>query len=136
MNTVWKGAISFGLVHIPVKMHSATEDHDIHFRTLHKSCSTPISMTRTCPRCDVKVDSADTVKGYEYESSKFVLFSEEEIEAIKPESARVIQILSFADLPQIDPIYFDKPRTSYLVLFILKRGEYCRVSKKENKNRN
>lgn len=109
MHTVWKGAISFGLVHIPVKMHSATEDNDIHFRTLHKTCSTPISQVRTCPRCDVKVETPDTVKGYEYTSNKFVIISEEEMEALKPESARVIQILSFADLPEIDPIYFDKP---------------------------
>ncbi|WP_305778761.1 Ku protein, partial [Paenibacillus agaridevorans] len=79
MHTVWKGAISFGLVHIPVKMHTATSDNDIHFRTLHKVCSTPISQYKFCSHCDVQVDQADIVKGYEYERSKFVLFSDEEI---------------------------------------------------------
>lgn len=109
MQTVWKGAISFGLVHIPVKLHSATEDKDITFRTLHKVCSTPISQSRICQQCDVRVETGDTVKGYEYDRNRFVVFNEDEIDSLKPESARVIQILSFADLPQIDPIYFDKP---------------------------
>jgi DNA end-binding protein Ku len=108
MHTVWKGAISFGLVHIPVKMHTATSDNDIHFRTLHKDCSTPISHNKYCSRCDIQVDQADIVKGYEYERSKFVLFSDEEIDALKPDSARTIEILSFANLPEIDPVYFDK----------------------------
>lgn len=108
MHTVWKGAISFGLVHIPIKMHSATSDNDIHFRQLHKSCSTPIAQNKICPNCDVRVDQADIIKGYEYEKSKFVIFNEKEIDALKPESARTIEILSFANLPEIDPVYFDK----------------------------
>lgn len=108
MQTIWKGAISFGLVHIPVKMHAAASDNDIHFRTLHKKCSTPISQTRFCKHCDERVETVDTVKGFEYSQSKFVIFNEEELEAMKPESARTIEILSFADLSEIDPVYFDK----------------------------
>jgi len=108
MQTIWKGAISFGLVHIPVKMHAAASDNDIHFRTLHKKCSTPISQTRMCKHCDEQVETADTIKGLEYQRSKFIIFSEEELEAMKPESARTIEIMSFADLSEIDPVYFDK----------------------------
>lgn len=108
MHTVWKGAISFGLVHVPVKMFTAVEDKDISFRTLHKTCSSPISQSRTCSHCNTKVETEDTTKGYEYEKGKFVLFNDDEIESLKPESARVIQILNFANLTEIDPIYFEK----------------------------
>ncbi|MEK4249908.1 non-homologous end joining protein Ku [Paenibacillus sp. FSL W7-1287] len=109
MHTVWKGAISFGLVHVPVKMHSATEDKDIHFRQLHKECKMPISYEKKCPHCDKAVTSDDIVRGFEYEKDKFVIIKDEELEAIKPESARLIKILDFVDLTDIDPIYFEKP---------------------------
>ncbi|MFC6334675.1 Ku protein [Paenibacillus septentrionalis] len=109
MHTVWKGAISFGLVHVPVKMHAATEDKDIHFRQLHKECKMPISYEKKCPHCDKEVKAEDIVKGFEYEKDKFVIVNQEELEAIKPESARTIKILDFVDLKEIDPIYFEKP---------------------------
>ncbi|NIK75682.1 DNA end-binding protein Ku [Paenibacillus castaneae] len=108
MHTVWKGAISFGLVHVPVKMFTATEDKDVHFRSIHKACGTPISNVRTCIHCDKEVGLDEIAKGFEYEKGKFVLFNEEEIEALKPESARVIQILDFVDLTDIDPLYYQK----------------------------
>jgi len=108
MHTVWKGAISFGLVHVPVKMFTATEDKDVRFRSIHKECGTPINHVRTCPHCDREVQLEEISKGFEYEKGKFVLFSEEEIDALKPESARVIQILDFVDLTDIDPLYYQK----------------------------
>lgn len=108
MHTVWKGAISFGLVHVPVKMFTATEDKDVHFRSIHRECGTPISNVRTCKHCDKEVELDDIAKGFEYEKGKFVLFNEEELEAMKPESARVIQILDFVDLTDIDPLYYQK----------------------------
>ncbi|MFD0671349.1 Ku protein [Cohnella sp. GCM10027633] len=109
MHTVWKGAISFGLVHVPVKMFTATEDKDIHLRMLHKACGTPISNVRTCQHCEQEIGWDDITKGYEYEKGSFVLFEADELEAIKPETTRTIQILDFVDLTDIDPIYFQKP---------------------------
>lgn len=109
MHTVWKGAISFGLVHVPVKMHAATEDKDIHFRQLHKACGMPINYEKKCSHCSTDINSEDIVKGFEYEKDKFVIVKEEELEAIQPESARIIKILDFVDLSDIDPIYFEKP---------------------------
>ncbi len=109
MHTVWKGAISFGLVHVPVKMFTATEDKDVHLRMIHKECGTPISNVRTCQHCEKEVVWEDITKGYEYEKGSFVLFDESELEAIKPETTRTIQILDFVDLTDIDPIYFQKP---------------------------
>lgn len=112
MHTVWKGAISFGLVHVPVKMHSATEDKDVRFRQIHKECGMPISYAKKCEHCDKEINQDDIVKGFEYEKGKFVLFNEEELEAIKPDVTKTIQILDFVDLTEIDPIYFQ--RTYYL----------------------
>lgn len=109
MHTVWKGAISFGLVHVPVKMHSATEDKDIHFRQLHKECGMPIAYEKKCPHCSKEVKTEDIVKGFEYEKDKYVIIKEEELKAIQPDSARVIKILDFVNLSDIDPIYFEKP---------------------------
>lgn len=109
MHTVWKGAISFGLVHVPVKMFTATEDKDIHLRMIHKACGTPISNVRTCQHCEQEVGWEDLAKGYEYEKDSFVLFEADELDAIKPETTRTIQILDFVDLSDIDPIYFQKP---------------------------
>ncbi|TFE27257.1 Ku protein [Cohnella luojiensis] len=108
MHTVWKGAISFGLVHVPVKMFTATEDKDVHLRMIHKECGTPISNVRTCPHCEKEVQWEEISRGYEHEKGRFVLFEPEEIDAIKPENTRTIQILDFVDLTEIDPLYYQK----------------------------
>ncbi len=108
MHTVWKGAISFGLVHVPVKMFTATEDKDVHLRYIHKPCGTPIAYTRSCPHCEKEAPWEEITRGYEYEKGRFVLFEEGELEAIKPENTRTIQILDFVDLTEIDPLYFQK----------------------------
>lgn len=112
MHTVWKGAISFGLVHVPVKMFTATEDKDVHLRYIHKPCGTPISYTRTCPHCEKPTEWEEITRGYEYEKGRFVLFDDDELEALKPETVRTIQILDFVNLEEIDPIYYQK--TYYL----------------------
>ncbi|BBI31817.1 non-homologous end joining protein Ku [Cohnella abietis] len=108
MHTVWKGAISFGLVHVPVKMFTATEDKDIHLRMIHKECGTPIANVRTCPHCEKELGWDDISKGYESEKDRFVLFESDELDAIKPENTRTIQILDFVDLTEIDPLYYQK----------------------------
>ncbi|MNB82311.1 putative DNA repair protein YkoV [compost metagenome] len=112
MHTVWKGAISFGLVHVPVKMFSATEDKDISLRYIHKECGSPLSYVRKCPVCEKEVAWEEIGKGYEYEKGKFVLFEKEELEQLTEESSKSITILDFVDLTEIDPIYFQK--TYYL----------------------
>ncbi|MFF2911834.1 Ku protein [Paenibacillus sp. NPDC057934] len=112
MHTVWKGAISFGLVHVPVKMFSATEDKDISLRYIHKECGSPLSYVRKCPVCDKEVAWEEIGKGYEYEKGKFVTFDKEELDQLTEESSKNITILDFVDLTEIDPIYFQK--TYYL----------------------
>lgn len=112
MHTVWKGAISFGLVHVPVKMFSATEDKDISMRYIHKECGSPLSYVRKCPVCDKEVEWEEIGKGYEYEKGKFVMFDKEELEQVGGQADKNIVILDFVDLQEIDPIYFQK--TYYL----------------------
>jgi DNA end-binding protein Ku len=112
MHTVWKGAISFGLVHVPVKMFSATEDKDISMRYIHKACITPLSYVRKCTTCEKEVDWEEISRGYEYEPGRFVLFEKDDLEQISGEANKEIKILDFVQLTDIDPVYFQK--TYYL----------------------
>lgn len=111
MHTVWKGAISFGLVHVPVKMFTATEDKDISMKYIHNKCGTPLNYVRTCQHCEEAVEWEEISRGYEYEPGRFVLFSKEEMDSLS-EASKEIKILDFVDLTEIDPIYFQK--TYYL----------------------
>ncbi|SMO43320.1 Ku protein [Melghirimyces algeriensis] len=112
MHTLWKGSISFGLVHIPVKMFTATQPKNVSFRSLHKKCKTPIRYNRYCSTCDTNIPFDEVVKGYEYGDNQFVLVEKEELEAIETENRKAIEILDFVQLEEIDPVYFDK--TYYL----------------------
>lgn len=112
MRTLWKGAVSFGLVNIPIKMYVATERKDIKFNYLHKECMTPIQYRKFCPHCDREIASEEIVRGYEYQKGNYVVINEEDLERIPLENTKTIDILDFVDLSQVDPIYFDK--TYYL----------------------
>ncbi|SET91378.1 Ku protein [Paenibacillus sp. NFR01] len=112
MQAIWKGAVSFGLVHVPVKMYPATEDRDIPLRMLHREYKEPIQYRRTCPKCEQEVPWSDIVKGYEYEKGHFVTFEQEELEQLAAETSHEIRILNFVDMTEIDPIYYQ--RTFYL----------------------
>ncbi|MDR9794608.1 Ku protein [Aeribacillus pallidus] len=109
MHTMWKGSISFGLVNIPVKLFSATEDKDMKFRQLHKKCHTPIQYAKRCPNCDEEVGNDDIVKGFEYVQGKFIILTDEELAALKEENEdKTVEIVDFVNLPEIDPIYFNR----------------------------
>jgi DNA end-binding protein Ku len=113
MHTIWKGSISFGLVNIPIKLHSATEDRDIKLRSLHKECHTPIKYEKVCPVCDKEIDHKDIVKGYEVTKGKFVVLEEDELNEIKEVNAeKTVEILDFIKIDEIDPIFYDR---SYFV---------------------
>lgn len=113
MQTIWRGSISFGLVSIPVKLHSATEDKSVKLRQLHAKCKTPVKQEKRCPICDVEVNSSDIVKGYEYATDRFVVITDEELTGLKSEiEEKTVDILEFVKLKEIDPIYYDK--TYYL----------------------
>ncbi len=112
MKTLWKGAVSFGLVNIPVKMYVATERKDIKFNYLHKECMTPVKYQKFCPNCNRQISSEEIVRGYEYQQGSYVVINDEDLERIPLENTKTIDILDFVDLTQVDPVYFDK--TYYL----------------------
>lgn len=103
-----KSVITFGMVAIPIAMYTATEDNDIHFNQLHKEDNSRIRYRKTCAHCGKEISAGDIVKGYEYEREKYVVVTDEEIEKIKTEKEKSIQILHFAELSQISPVYYDK----------------------------
>ncbi|RJX17797.1 MAG: Ku protein [Desulforudis sp.] len=108
MRPLWKGAMTFGLVYIPVKLYTATERQDIRFNMLHVRCHTPIQYRKYCPHCEEEVQLDDIVRGYEYEKGRYVILSDEELAGSPAEGARNIALLDFVHLGEIDPVYFDK----------------------------
>ena len=103
-----RGAISFGLVHIPVGLYTATQDHDIHFNQLCKEDGSRVKYKKVCANCGKEVGADDIVKGFEYEKGKYVLLTDDDFEKAKSEKDRTIHILHFTDLQDIRPIYYDK----------------------------
>lgn len=108
MRPLWKGAVSFGLIFVPVKMYAATEKKDVRFNYLHEKCGTPIQYRKYCPYCEQEVQAEEVVRGYEYEKGKYVVMKEEDFERLPGENNRSVEILDFVDLAEIDPIYYDK----------------------------
>src|SRR6202048_4963923 len=105
--SVWKGYLTFGLISIPIRLFSAARTERISLNQLHNVCKTRIRMPLFCPHCERQVPRNEIVKGYEYEKDQYVLFSEEELDKIEPESARSMEILEFVKLDEIDPLYYD-----------------------------
>lgn len=109
MHTMWKGSISFGLVNIPIKLHTATEDKDIKLRTLHKKCHAPIKYEKICTVCEEEVKPEEIVRAYEYTKGKYVVLDEEDLEKLKKENEeKAVEIIDFVKMEEIDPIYFDR----------------------------
>lgn len=109
MHTMWKGSISFGLVNIPIKLHTATEDKDIKLRTLHNKCHAPIKYEKICTVCEEEVKPEDIVKAYEYTKGKFVVLDNDDLEKLRKENEdKAVEIIDFVKMEQIDPIYFDR----------------------------
>ncbi|MDD4089953.1 MAG: Ku protein [Tissierellia bacterium] len=103
-----KSVITFGMVAIPIAMYTATQDNDIHFNQLHAEDNSRIRYKKTCAHCGKEITSKEIVKGYEYDKDKYVVITDEEIEKIKTEKEKSIQILHFAELNQISPVYYEK----------------------------
>jgi DNA end-binding protein Ku len=107
--SLWSGSLSFGLVNVPVNLVAAMRDLDLHFRQLHETDGAPIDVRRFCSKEDVEVGYEDIAHGYELDSGKQVIITDEELAAIEPRKTRTIEIEQFVDLGDVDPIYFDHP---------------------------
>lgn len=108
MRSIWKGAISFGLVSIPVKLYSATEERDIAFRQVHRDDGGRIRYQRVCTKCGEEVSYADIAKGYEMPDGSIVVLTDEDFENVPITSNRMIDVIQFVPLEELDPIYFSK----------------------------
>jgi DNA end-binding protein Ku len=100
--------ISFGLVAIPVRFYTATKSEDVHFHLLHASCGTRVNRKWWCPHHEKIVDPDELIRGYAISKSKYVTFTDEEIETLETDDNRALEITEFVDLHEIDPLFFEK----------------------------
>ena len=139
MPSSWKGFLSFGLISIPIRLSPAARTERISFNQLHKVCHTRLKQPLFCPTCNRMVERSEVEKGYEYEKDQYLLFTEEELEKIEPESARTMEILEFVKLGEIDPLYFDASyyvapeeagaRAYHLLLEAMRKSGYAGIAK-------
>lgn len=108
MAVIQKGAISFGLVYIPINLYTVTQDSDISFNQLHKTDKSRIRYKKVCGHCGKEVEAKDIVRGFQYAKDQYVVITDEEIEKIKTEKDKTITIMSFTALDGISPVYYDK----------------------------
>ena len=106
---IWSGAISFGLVNIPVKLYSAVRKKTVRFHQLDSADNTRIQQKRVNPNTGEDVPYEQLVKGYELSPDRYVVVRPEELESVEPKKTRTIDIEDFVELEQIDPIYYDHP---------------------------
>jgi DNA end-binding protein Ku len=105
----WKGFLKVSLVNIPVRVFPATEaSATLSFNQLHAECQTRIQQKRWCPHCEREVSNSELAKGYEFEKGRWVIVTDEDIQKVRVESTRVINLVQFADDTEIDPIYVDR----------------------------
>jgi DNA end-binding protein Ku len=107
--SIWTGAISFGLVNVPVKLYSAVSKKSVRFHQLHESDGVRIQQKRVCPADGEEVPYEDIVKGYEISPDRYVVITPDELEAVEPRKTKTIDIEDFVDLDEIDPLYYDHP---------------------------
>ncbi|MDQ4025934.1 MAG: Ku protein, partial [Actinomycetota bacterium] len=106
---IWSGAISFGLVNIPVKLYSAVSRKTVRFHQIDAESGQRIRQQRINPASGEEVPYEQIVKGYEIGPDRYVMLSPDELEALEPQKTRTIDIEDFVELDQIDPIYYDHP---------------------------
>src|SRR5207248_5020323 len=109
--SIWTGAISFGLVNVPVKLYSAVSKKTVRFHQLHAADGVRIQQKRVCPADDEEVPWEDIVKGYEISPDRYVVVSSEELEAPAPKKTTTLHSEAFVDLEEIDPLYHYHPNS-------------------------
>ncbi|HEU5271277.1 MAG TPA: Ku protein [Jatrophihabitans sp.] len=112
MRAIWKGAVSFGLVNVPVRLFAATQENDIRFHQVHREDGGRIRYKRTCSVCGEEVDYTDIAKGYETSDGQLVILTDEDLEKLPVSSSHEIDVVEFVPATQVDPILF--ARSYYL----------------------
>jgi DNA end-binding protein Ku len=106
-SSTWKGALSFGLLTIPIRLYPVARSERTYLHQLHNKCHTRLKQPLFCPTCNRIVSRDEVIKGYEYEEGQYVLVDKEDLKNITPKSGRIMEILAFVKEDQIDPVYFD-----------------------------
>ncbi len=101
-------AISFGLVHIPITLNTVVKNNDTSFNQLHTKCHNRIKYQKICPECNIEVKNNEIIKGYQYSDEKYVIFDEKDFDKLRLSNDVPIEIISFINLEDIDPIYYEK----------------------------
>ena len=109
---IWKGAITFGMISIPVRLYGATESKDLAFNTLHVTCKSRLRQKRWCPVDDREVSADEVVRAYEYSKDQYVEITDEDLEQLPIPSKHTIELSAFVKQSEIDPVYYE--RTYYL----------------------
>jgi DNA end-binding protein Ku len=107
--SIWSGAISFGLVNVPVRLYSAIHDHSIHFHLLGPDGKCRLRRKLVCPETDKEVQWNETKRGFEIAPDQYVIIENEELNALRPAATRTIDITDFVDLAEIDPVFYSSP---------------------------
>jgi DNA end-binding protein Ku len=107
--SIWRGAISFGLVNVPVKLYSAVSKKTVRFNQLHEKDNSRIQLKRFCADEDQEVPYEEIVKGYEISPDRYVVITPDELENLDPKKTRSIDIEDFVDLDEIDPLFYEHP---------------------------
>lgn len=113
MAATWRGALSFGLLSIPIRLYPAARSQRTYLHQLHKKCRARLRQPLFCPTCNRIENRNEVVKGYEYEKGHYVLIDDEDLKKITPKSGKTMEILAFVQQEQIDPVYL---HASYFAL--------------------
>ncbi len=108
MRAIWKGAVSFGLVNVPVRLFAATQEHDIRFHQVHRDDGARIKMRRVCTGCSQEVAYDQLAKGYEAPDGRQIMLTDEDLANLPLSSGREIEVMEFVPADQVDPVLFDK----------------------------
>lgn len=108
MRAIWKGSIAFGLVNVPVKVYSATEDHDLKFHQVHAADHGRIRYQRVCEECGEVIDYSDIAKAYTAEDGRMVVITDEDLATLPEERSHEIEVLEFVPATEIDPLLYDR----------------------------
>ena len=106
-SSVWKGSIVLSLISIPIKLYAAARSERTYLHQIHKECNSRVRQPLFCPTCNRSVDRGEIVKGFEFDEGQYVLMEDKEIKKIAASSSHSLEILAFARLSEIDPIFFD-----------------------------
>jgi DNA end-binding protein Ku len=106
--SIWNGTITFGMVNVPVKLHTATESKGVHFHLVHARDASRIENRRICSKEDKEVPYKEVVKGYEVSEGKYVVLEPDEIKAAAGDRGKVVHVTEFVDAGEIDPVFFEK----------------------------